>query len=115
MKKTPIFAALACAAVAIPAAPAFAGFADGNQLYGWRSAINPLNVEDCHAYISGVVDPMSLFEASGKSCIRLGVTVQQVTDIVVRSLRERPENRDQSAAVLVNNAILNAFCPGASK
>ncbi|MGO6667892.1 Rap1a/Tai family immunity protein [Rhizobium ruizarguesonis] len=100
-------------ALAIPAVPAFAGFIDGNTLYGWCLANDPATKyqadASCLSFIEGVADHMELM--SDKQCVRPGVTARQLADVVIKSLRDHPEERDHGAAYLGHRAIENAFCP----
>jgi hypothetical protein len=61
----------------------------------------------CYGYIEGVVDTIVLGEFS--ACMPLGVTGQQLREVVVKALRADPVNRNVAAAVLVRNAVALAW------
>ena len=66
---------------------------------------NPL----CQGIVAGYSDMLSL---NGQICKPLSVTVGQVSDVVVKFLREHPANRHYSAASIARFALKNAFpCP----
>jgi hypothetical protein len=66
----------------------------------------------CFGYIAGVVDA-SVTEAGGRkwqACV-VGVTLERMRDVVIRSLREFPDGIE-TASAYISNALVTAFpCP----
>jgi len=108
-------AALAIALVAAPPAVADTPdyFSTGNGLL--QSCTNesdrfayPL----CLGYISGAVQQLQLLQMLQPkqfACIPTGVTNGQIVDVVVKYLRDHPENRQWSASFFVTNALVTAW------
>lgn len=71
----------------------------------------------CIHYIQGVIDGTNTAFAWQDStfryaCTPKGITGDQLKDVVLLSLSENPEERHNSAASLVLNALLDAYpCP----
>ena len=83
-------------------------FYSGNQLYTWCEAPDS---DACRAYIVGVADAASWLRSSG-ICLPQGVTVGQVTDVVRKDLRDRPQGRHYAAVTMVLAAFREAWpCP----
>ena len=96
--------------------PATAGFLTGNALYSDCTAREVVANARCAAYIVGVHDDFMLertIEGAPSECTPNGTTAGQLTDVVVRYLRENPETRNLSAALLVRLAIVKGWptCP----
>ena len=101
-----------------PAAPASGVYMKGHALY--EMCIENDNTLACTAYVAGVMDFLS---AAGKTdilneqfqpvCVpQSGVTLGQLQDIVIKYLREHPEERHEPGVFLVVGAIREAFpCP----
>jgi hypothetical protein len=94
----------------------FRGTITGNQLLDLcggevsQQTPNP-SAGICVGYVQGVYESLTL---SGKErfCPRANVTVGQVVDIVVASLKRYPEIRDYAAPVIVMESVKKAFpCP----
>ena len=91
-------------------------FKTGNKLYKDCAE----NYRHCVGYVQGVVDGASaiMAELSMKTpiCFPNNVTSGQVTDIVIKYLKENPSARHYVAASNVMVAITNAFpCPDVAK
>ncbi|MGY5811906.1 Rap1a/Tai family immunity protein [Rhizobium sp. LEGMi198b] len=124
MKKY-LLTAVVTAAIATWAAPAFAGpftFNNGNQLYRYclgedDPATKSSDRVYCIGYIVGVADAMSAVRAANgaKPCIREGISVQQLVDVVIKSLHDHPEKRGDTAASIAGVAIADAYCPAGDK
>jgi hypothetical protein len=83
------------------------GFLSGNQLYERCVAdMNTVANSYCIGYVAGIADVLS---ASKITCASDGVTVGQVTDIVVKYLRDHPEKRHYAAQDQVGTALMQAF------
>jgi hypothetical protein len=101
----------------LPYSYAQGGFYDGHRLYSALSydttrdsAINSENVGllreyiQAYGYILGVFDALSgSFSSAGKQ------TNEQLKDVVLKYLREHPEQRRLNAASLVGQAYKEAF------
>jgi hypothetical protein len=73
------------------------------------------STDACAAYVMGVIDLADFAKLSGQMgiCVPHGVIAKQLDDIVVRVLREHPEDRQAGAAALVLLAVSHAWpCPG---
>ena len=61
----------------------------------------------CLAYVAGIAEALEL---EGKICLsHRNVTYDQVTDIVVKYLRDHPEERHYDAARLFGSVLKNTF------
>jgi len=75
-----------------------AQFKNGNRLY-----------EDCTGDVR-TMGPGILFDESREQiCLRAGITVKQVVDVVTNWLAAHPEDRDMPASSLVRFALRKAF------
>lgn len=93
-------------------APVRAAFVDGNEL--WTMCRHgPDRSLECMSYVRGVVDALDIPSPAGTPfCIRNGVTVGQLTDVVANFLQATPEARDADGAALVRHALSKTFpCP----
>ena len=100
-------------------APAAAYYHDGQKLYSdcmkgeqkGQDTLIPFGL--CSGYITGIVDMIEILRASRDKdhCIPSRLEKGTLKDIVVKYLRDNPEKRTQSAAIVVNLAIYEAF-PG---
>jgi hypothetical protein len=80
---------------------------DGNTLLARCSA---QDVKDCSVYLDGFAD--ALRESPGDArpaCIPDGVNGLQFRDVVIKLLRNEPQNRQQPAARLVMRAFSKAW------
>jgi hypothetical protein len=85
------------------------GFVGGNELFESCKSDNVGVQNICRGYIVGVVDA---FDAQRIICTPENVSADQVRDIVVKWLRDHPENRHLQAATLVKAAIPDSWsCP----
>jgi hypothetical protein len=94
---------------------------DGNDLLRHCGGVSSAEELTCAAYISGVVDEITLNVATeavaksgGKifryrSCIPSGVTLDQIRDVIAVYLRNNPSTRHLSAASLAEHALADAF------
>ena len=60
----------------------------------------------CVGYILGIFESLVL---SGRACVNLKVTNEQVRDVAVKFLEAHPEIRDRPAAALVIDASVETF------
>jgi hypothetical protein len=89
------------------------GFMTGNELL----SVCDSSSDACTAYVMGVVDMGVLAQLFGQSplaiCVPHGVIAKQVEDIVIRSVREHPQNQQAGAASLILFALRQTWpCPG---
>jgi hypothetical protein len=93
----------------------------GNDLLAWCTGPN---AAECLGYVMGISDAMAATTAfNGRSvagwqaCFNnYPVTGNQMRDIAIRFLRERPQMRHFNAATLVSQALAEAFpCRTATK
>ena len=91
---------------------------DGEILYShcqyWPSyqSEHALDVAWCGAYINGVFDTHGVFDYYGqerKFCNPVGISLQELTDIVVPYLRNHPNERNKVGAYLVEAALKERF------
>lgn len=112
--------AAAVALAAVMPQQAKANFYSGNEVY---SNCLALRSDDtyyqkyamCMAYVSGAYDAIELARDinSAPRCGPDGLTVGQLKDVVVKYMREHPENRNYSAASLVLLSMVDAWgCSG---
>jgi hypothetical protein len=92
---------------------------------GEQSGNNNLDYARCEAYVRGAVDMIGSLQGEiskrdGKSawrltsvCLPTGATTGQLVDVVVKFLKENPEQRaDKAAGWLVIRAVIGAWgCP----
>ncbi|MRG54209.1 hypothetical protein GF108_01250 [Phyllobacterium sp. SYP-B3895] len=66
----------------------------------------------CYGYITGVVDTYERdrLVANKELCVRDEVSLGQIVEVVIESLRQHPQNRDYIGAYLAITAIEEAFC-----
>jgi Rap1a immunity proteins len=79
---------------------------DGNELLRMCNDPNPTNSGFCLGYTNGVSDTLETFNVA---CLSLGVTTGQVRDIVIKYLRDHPDQRHHNADFLATRALLVAF------
>lgn len=110
----PLLASLLAAASVCTTANAAPGFKNGNSLF---EDCQDEQSAACLEYVVGATDMLSLIQAlrlkeSPLYCQPKGVTGAQVQSIVVRYLRDKPEQRHLAAASSVAMALIGAFpCP----
>lgn len=110
---TPLFSLIA--ASIFFAQPSAAGWMSGNELLSaceeMNEAIKYQQLGWCRGYIVGIADAMSPGNSVNgyKAKFTAGITVQQLTDVVLKFLREHPEDRHYSAGSLVAEALSKAF------
>ena len=67
----------------------------------------------CMGYIAGVSDSANLDSAAHKDrrrvCTPADVTNGQTMDVVIKHLKEHPENRQSNATILIVTSLANAF------
>jgi hypothetical protein len=68
----------------------------------------------CFGYIAGIVDASVTEAGTGgrkwQACV-IGVTLERMRDVIIRSLRESPDGIE-TASAYVSNALVTAFpCP----
>lgn len=104
------------------AAPAAAeekarAFRDGNSIYEICSTNTPTSTAQCVSYTLGAMDMLLAFQSVGSEamfCLPEKARPQQLSDILVKHLRDHPEERHFSAAGAMISAMSNAF-PCANK
>jgi Rap1a immunity proteins len=82
-------------------------FVTGNDLY--EECTNPTGSAKhihCTGYVTGIADLLNL---EGNVCLPANVTVQQIEDVIVSYLREKPRYGQISASVLAGIALRKAF------
>lgn len=118
MKRFAQVFALVAALMILFAQPSAAGWMSGNELLQsceeTNEAIKYQQLARCMGYIMGVADTMSADNSVNgfRAKFTVGITVQQITDVVLKFLREHPEDRHYSANGLVAQALSEAFPPG---
>lgn len=99
------------------ASPAHGAFVDGNALYAECTATKDdatyfSKASRCMGYVLGVYDDMMfvLQAQYGKGdCTPNRITAGQITDIVIKYIRDNPQERHFSGALLVRVALFEAF------
>lgn len=88
----------------------------GNQLLS-NCEENGVNRSFCLGFIRGVVNGAAMIQNEQRPllCVPSGVTVGQLTDIVVQGLRIHPESRHMDAGFLSLIAVAAAFPCSTSK
>lgn len=86
-------------------------FLTGNKLYSECTSSDNLDQMHCLGYQNGIADVLSGHDRVNgfQACLPGNGTVGQVMDVVVKSLRDHPEDRHLAAAVLVAAALAAAF------
>jgi hypothetical protein len=85
-------------------------FQTGNE---FLRECEPTPTAFCLGVAAGYSDMLAV---NGQICKQHSVTVAQVKDVIVKFLREHPENRHYSAASLAGVALTDAFpCPQKKK
>lgn len=82
-------------------------FVSGNDLY--EECNNPTDSPKhihCTGYVTGIADFLNM---EGSVCLPANVTVQQIEDVIVSYLREKPRYRQLSASALAGIALRKAF------
>ena len=78
----------------------------GNDLYGLCGDGEQGRPGDmCVGYIVGVYQTAVFLQATKHLCPGPDVSNEQIVDVVVRSLRDHPEMRDEQATLLILAAI----------
>ena len=97
---------LATALLAAPAA-AHAARLDGNAL---MAKCSTADTKGCFIYLEGFNAALSEFPISGRpACVPEGVTGSQMRDVVLKLLRDEPQNRERPAARLIMRAFAKAW------
>ena len=89
-----------------------ANFEDGNKLWSSCGSNNPSESGFCRGYVAGIADALDSEKQGAmgfRVCIRNGVTVPQVSDLVKLWLQNHPQSRDFEAAGIVAAALQEAF------
>jgi Ssp1 endopeptidase immunity protein Rap1a len=71
--------------------------ADGNLLYEWCTTDNIADKSICFGYLAGALDADLVAQNVQNKCafeLPKGVEFPQITDVVVKHLRENPETRN---------------------
>ncbi len=95
---------------------AMASFYSGNQLYEWGKALERTrenrqfgnDISDAnmyYGYVSGVYDSTS----GAVFCPKPGTSIAQISDVVLKYLKDNPELRNDDASDLVMDAFSSAF------
>lgn len=110
-KAVQILTAVVLSTLGMPRAQA-GGFLSGNQLLEscTQTPLNGANI-DCLGYTTAIADVMAGNNSvSGwTACFPEGVARQQIVDVTVRFLQQRPEVRHYTASSLVAEALEKAF------
>ncbi len=93
--------------------PAYANFLDGNELRARCQSERPDEINTCLGYLTGIADAedaapswklqQSLF------CLPRGVSANQLRGTLLNYFKKHPEEEDLNAAIVVGNALLEAF------
>jgi len=87
----------------------------GNELYELLASKSPYSRFVAEGYILGVIDTTHsvnrVWHLPVKWTIPAKATKRQVFDAVTNYLKENPEDRNETAYVLVNKALSKAFPP----
>jgi hypothetical protein len=88
-------------------------YQNGNTLLEICESQNGGDRIGCNAYLEGIVDAIEGARVARgfSSCLRGGVQVNQVRDVVVTYLKTNASKRDVSAGWLASWAIEEAWCP----
>lgn len=115
----PLFFAACIAAAAEPAAAQRFSKIDGNRLLQICTLRAPAPLRpglapppgrrECEAYVSGVADGIAAGPPRATACIPDGVTTAQLVEVVLKTLRDHPENAERHAGELVVQAYSRAF------
>ena len=85
----------------------------GNSLLETCSSVGKADELFCLGYIGGVADVDGLegatFPERQRSCVPDNVSNGQLMDVVVKYLKEHPEERHMLAAILIVEALTKAF------
>jgi len=85
----------------------------GNDLLKWCESTDDIDRAFCLGYIIGVTDldgaDGSMFPERRRSCVAEGANNGQVRDVVVKYLKDRPEERHILAAILIVKAMVQTF------
>ena len=90
-------------------------FRNGNELYEGCTSNNQAKQAYCLGYVAGVIDLQRDAQSTDpaliaiKLCVPRGVTLKQVADVVVDYLRRNPKSRHNTAASLVELALMRAW------
>jgi hypothetical protein len=84
-------------------------YLNGNELYSACQSDKSV----CGYYVAGVSDTHDALQAVGRSprtiCTPSGVTLEQMTDVVIAYLRDRPDQRHNQAGALALTALRRTF------
>jgi hypothetical protein len=101
------------AAVVVATLPAHAAggtFLDGNELLPLCQSAKPGDYTQCVGFVEAVADVLDTGEINGwRACIPARASADQVKDVAVRFIRERPELQHNRAIDLVAKALSEAF------
>ena len=81
-------------------------FADGNRIYNSCGGTDGMELSYCAGYVAAMSDALV---ATGHACMPADVTVQQAVDVVMKYLRDHPEQRQYSAWYLGRTALSLRF------
>ena len=83
---------------------------DGNLLYAiCKPGAYALDMSYCQSYLLAALDTMMVMDRSFSSCMPPRVTTDQLRDVAMRVLRERPEIRHLSGGVLLAQIYQDAW------
>ena len=84
----------------------YRSFADGNALYELCSSPGATDQSYCAGYLGGISDSLS---SSQHLCVSTEVSLRQLKDVVLKYLRDHPEQRGQAAFSVGREALTLAF------
>lgn len=84
-------------------------FYEGNFLHKKCQSVNDVDVVVCLAYVTGVVDTLTMTENRYVCVPPKSVTGGQLRDIVTKWLEDNPADRHLNASALVMLALTEAF------
>jgi len=86
---------------------AHAAHLDGNAL---MAKCSTGDTKGCFIYLEGFNAALSEFPIAGRpACVPEGVTGSQMRDVVLKLLRDEPQNRERPAARLIMRAFAKAW------
>jgi hypothetical protein len=110
--RLPAAVATALALACLPAAAQQpTTFLSGNDLWSHCSGKSVFDAGLCTGYVAGIADALGAGSAifGNWACLPEGVNGEQAQDVVMRYLEQHPETRYYSAAILVAEALAQAF------
>lgn len=111
MFKLVVAVAVSVLATIVTSQPAAAAFNTGNEvLQKCDEGADTQDIAYCLGYIAGAVDQIALWtNYGGKNCIPSNATLGQMRDVIVKYLKDHPQDRHRSAPLLSYMALGEAY------